>query len=185
MTRKTSRRNAPTRTRAMLVGAAVAGLAAYAGIRFGAAVGAALPAIAAMVGAILTRGLVPAGQKSGKPLVAEAGTDGVSLAAPPQAEVGDSVPPISTDQQPTQRINLFAEPGPGEPDWPVETHEVRLKLDLAQEYLEADQADLAADLLHEVFDLEIAAARKLAVEILRESDDLTNGLFNDKPNVEA
>jgi hypothetical protein len=87
---------------------------------------------------------------------------------------GDAAAQASTADAPADppgRISLFAEPGPGEPDWPVETEEVRLKLDLAKEYLDAEHPALASDMLQEVLELEVQAARKLAVEILREADD--------------
>lgn len=57
------------------------------------------------------------------------------------------------------------------PEWPVETHEIQLKLDLAREYLDVGESDLAVQLLQEVFELEIATAEKLNSELLRETRD--------------
>jgi FimV-like protein len=52
---------------------------------------------------------------------------------------------------------------------------VQLKLDLAREYLEVGEADLAVQLVQEVFELEVATARELNSELLRETRDLSPG----------
>jgi FimV-like protein len=152
----------------MLLGAGIAAVAAFLGLRFGEDLGFIVVVLAAVLGALVARGL--------------AGTASSRVASPDQDEApreldeggdysaGDAAAQESTAdaaKDSPSRISLFAEPGPGEPDWPVETDEVRLKLDLAKEYLDAEHPELASDMLQEVLELEVQAARKVAVEILR------------------
>ena len=55
------------------------------------------------------------------------------------------------------------------PEWPVETHEVQVKLDLARSYVEMDDPELALQYLQEVLELEAAIGRKLSSEVLQET----------------
>jgi hypothetical protein len=168
------------RVPAMLLGAAIGAVAAFLGLRFGADLGYIVLPIAAVLGALLARGLAGAVSSEGASSNQDETTSELDESGDHSA--GDAAAQETTadaaGDDPPGRVSLFAEPGPGEPDWPVETKEVRLKLDLAQEYLDAEHPELASDMLQEVLELEVQAARKLAVEILRETDDQqTSAIF--------
>lgn len=183
MTKKASRRKKSGRTKPVLLGGIIGGLSAYAGMRFGVDQGYMVPILAAIAGALLAARFVSYSRESANPEQGEiAKNDGVADLSPSGSRVGASVPApdpaVESEPESVRRVSLFVEPAPGEPDWPIETHEVQLKLDLAREYLDADETDLAANLLEEVIEIEVFTARKLAAEILRESDDSQSGPLN-------
>jgi hypothetical protein len=159
--------------RTVFVGTGIGVVAGFLGMRFGPELGYPVLLVAGAIGAFMARNL------SGviAPQVAEDQPDSQSErkaeggGSETDSEVATQEAPVDAATNQPTRVSLFTEPGRGEPDWPVETEEVRLKLDLAKEYLDAEHPELANDMLQEVFDLEVHAARKLAVEILRESEE--------------
>lgn len=161
-------------SRTVFLGVGIAVVAAFIGLRFGQDLGYIVLLIAGAIGAVLARSL--SGATSSRPAASEGQdpqTDGSGADGRPRDNDGAGGNGAAEDlaPDPPARVSLFAEPGPGEPDWPVETQEVRLKLDLAKEYLGVDEPELATHLLNEVLELEIAAARKLAVEILQDTSE--------------
>jgi FimV-like protein len=154
----------------MMLGAAIAVVAAFLGLRFGEDLGLIVVLISAVIGALLANGLTGAtSSQVASPDRNEATRDLDESGDHSAGDVAtqDSIANAACDS--TNRVSLFAEPGPGEPDWPVETDEVRLKLDLASEFLATGAPDLARDLLQEVLEFEVALAGDIAKQLLFEA----------------
>ena len=160
----------------IVFGAVVGGFAALVAIRFGEAFGSFLPVAAAAVGALAGRVFFSTlkGKTDGADWrnVSSANVDAIAVenafSQPPDASV-----PLGSEFA----ANSEAEKGPGaapvapppEPEWPVETYEVQVKLDLARSYVELGDPELAVQYLQEVLEMELAIGKKLSSEVLQET----------------
>ena len=144
----------------IVFGAAIGGFAALGAMRFAEAFGNLLPIAAAAFGALAGRVFFSTlswkmnegdessvsatdvdGAADEMDSAEQSGALGSQAAAMPDAEEKADAAPI---------------PPPAEPEWPVETHDVQVKLDLARSYVEMDDPELALQYLQEVLELEAA-----------------------------
>lgn len=146
----------------MLLAGGFGAVVALAGMRLGDAYGNLVPLAAGLIGAGLAGGLAwSANRRIARARRSNSTEDDDTL--------GDRKMVLDASKQ---IAGSGLPQSPKEPEWPVETHEVQLKLDLAREYLAVDEADLATQLLQEVFELEVLVARKMTTELLRETRDV-------------
>jgi hypothetical protein len=163
----------------MLIGGGIGALAAYAGMQLGDTYGGLLPFGAGVIGAVVGAGVSSVfGGRTKAPSQPPASLEEKSGSVDQDAESlraatapGADAPPAANTSHLKQGGDSPLTPKSDEPEWPVETHEIQLKLDLAREYLDVGESDLAVQLLQEVFELEIATAEKLNSELLRETRD--------------
>jgi FimV-like protein len=160
----------------MVFGAAIGGFAALGAMRLGETFGSFLPIAAAAFGALagrvffstLTRKTGGAARSSVSHESGDGASDEGDTSQPSDASgpSGSTVAEVSTLSDIPDRPSP---PQPPEPEWPVETHEVQVKLDLARSYVELGDPELAVQYLQEVLELETAIGRKLSSEVLRET----------------
>ena len=160
----------------IVFGAAIGGFAALGAMRFGEAFGSLLPIAAAAFGALAGRVFFSTLKRktddASRSNESRAGVDGPSdesdSAEQSEASVS-STSAVSENLQSQEQPDSSPVPPPAEPEWPVETYEVQVKLDLARSYVEMGDAELAVQYLQEVLEMELAVGRKLGSEVLQET----------------
>ena len=152
---------------AVLIGGAIGAISSLAGMQVGDAYGYGnlLPLAAGAIGAGLVGVFLPyleSKTTGARRSMSEDDPDGPSLPSTTSPQIAS--PPLRPLEEPTE-----------EPEWPIETHKVQLKLDLAKEYLAVREVDLAGQMLQEVLELEVLAAGKISTELLVETRDALPG----------
>lgn len=158
----------------MLFGGAIGGFATWGGAWFGGDYGNLLVLAAAVAGAaagrvfffsILKGKINAASQMEPSRRVAGAVADEIVSAQKSDVSVPLNLPAAKVSDNPEQSHSGLSL----QQEWPIETYEVQVKLDLAKSYLEMEAAELAVQFLQEVLEMEIAIGRKLGSEVLRET----------------
>ncbi|MGB5612191.1 MAG: FimV/HubP family polar landmark protein [Sedimenticolaceae bacterium] len=160
----------------VVFGAAVGGFAALGALRFGEAFGSFLPIAAAAIGAVAGRVFYSSfkgkNYRANRPKSARPNVDGVADDVDSSGKSDASVPPgseVAAMSDSKEKSDVATVPPPVEPEWPVETYEVQVKLDLARSYVELGDTELALQYLQEVLETELAIGRKLGSEVLQEN----------------
>ena len=160
----------------IVFGAAIGGFAALGAMRFGESFGSFLPIAAAAYGALAGRVFFATLERKTDDAVRSnfsgASADGASDESDTSQPSDTSMPSGSADSenlQSPEQPDSSPVPPPAEPEWPVETYEVQVKLDLARSYVEMGDPELAAQYLQEVLEMELAIGRKLGSEVLQET----------------